>query len=282
MSSTTALRCDLEYEVFSPSHFMLHIQAAHSPDQAVVQDSLVVTPNVTVRPSWDAGTGNRVFRLDFGPGTLNLRYDARVEILRFPIDRTLPEVEVTRVPDPVAKYLLPSRFCESDILSYDTQGLFGQWTRGYQRVDAICQWIRDNIEYRIGASGATTSAVDVFRQRSGVCRDFAHLLIAFCRALNIPARLVVGYVHFSEPPQDFHAVVEVWLGDRWVMFDPTALAPVEEVVRVGTGLDAKDMAFATIYGSMRMTHMHIQVNADGTPPVDNPDPVQATVRRYGT
>lgn len=279
MGPTSAIRCDLEYQIATPSHFMLQIECAQSPDQSIVQEMLTLDPAIAVRHSWDAGTGNRVFRFDYGPGPLRLRYDARVTLLRPPVDMSLPEVDVTQVPDAVVPYLMPSRFCESDTLSADAQALFGQWNRGYQRVAGICQWIRDNIDYRIGTSGATTSALDVFRQRAGVCRDFAHLLIAFCRALNIPARLVVGYVHFSEPPQDFHAVAEVWLGGRWVMFDPTALAPVEEVVRVGTGRDAKDMAFATIYGSMQMTYMHIQVNADGTPPSDNPDPIQATVQR---
>jgi transglutaminase-like putative cysteine protease len=278
-SSTTALRCDLEYRIDTPSHFMMHIQAAQCPDQQIVQEYLQITPPLQTLESWDAGTGNRIFRFDFGPGRLRIRYDARVNILRFPIDSTLPEVDVNQVPDAVVPYLMPSRFCESDSLSVDAQQLFGHWNRGFQRVAGICQWIRDNIEYRIGTSGATTSAVDTFRDRTGVCRDFAHLLIAFCRALNIPARLVVGYVHFSEPPQDFHAVTEVWLGGRWVMFDATALAPVEELVRVGSGRDAKDLAFATIYGSMRMTHMHIQVNPDGRPVSDKPNPVEATVRQ---
>jgi transglutaminase-like putative cysteine protease len=119
----------------------------------------------------------------------------------------------------------------------------------------------------------------VYLQRAGVCRDFAHLAITFCRALNIPARLVVGYVHFDQPPQDFHAVFEAWLDGRWVMFDPTALAPVEAVVRVGTGRDAKDTAFSTLFGLVNMTYMHIQVNPDGSPALDDPDPAEATVQR---
>ena len=280
MTATTALRCDLEYEIDTPSHFMMHIQCAQSPDQYVASEQLTINPEVPIRSSWEAGTGNRLFRFDFGPGKLRIRYDARVDMLRPPIDRTLPEMDVSQIPDHVMPYMMPSRFCESDTLSADVQQLFGHWNRGYQRVDAMCQWIRDNIEYRIGTSGATTSAADVFRDRAGVCRDFAHLLIAFCRALNIPARLVVGYVHFSEPPQDFHAATEVWLGGRWVLFDATALAPVEELVRVGTGRDAKDLAFSTIYGTMGMTHMHIQVNADGRAVSDNPDPIEATVRQF--
>ena len=86
-----------------------------------------------------------------------------------------------------------------------------------------------------------------------MCRDFAHLGITFCRALNIPARLVVGYVWFDEPPQDFHAVFEAWLGGQWVLFDATRMAPVDRLVRVGTGRDAKDVAFCTIFGPVRMT-----------------------------
>ena len=99
----------------------------------------------------------------------------------------------------------------------------------------------------------------MFVQRAGVCRDFAHLAVTFCRALNIPARLVCGYARFPEPPPDFHAIFEAWLGGRWVLFDPTGMAPVEHVVRVATGRDAKDVAFATIFGPARMVAMSPEV-----------------------
>ena len=94
---------------------------------------------------------------------------------------------------------------------------------------------------------------------SGVCRDFAHLGITFCRALNIPARLVVGYVWFDEPPQDFHAVFEAWLDGKWVLFDPTGMAPVDRLVRIGTGRDAKDVAFATMFGTMNLARKEVMV-----------------------
>ncbi len=275
----TALRCDLEYSVSSNAHFMMHIQAAYNLDQQVLEETLTLNPSVFVRESLDKLTGNRIFRFDYGPGILTMRYDARVQILRQPATGWENEVDVTAVPDDVMPYMQPSRYCQSEVLSADAQRLFGQVPRGYRRVAHICQWIRDNIEYRIGTSGQATSALDVYNQQAGVCRDFAHLAITFCRALNMPARLVVGYCHFDEPPQDFHAIFEVWLQGRWVMFDPTELAPVERLVRVGTGSDAKDIAFGTIYGAMQMTHMHIQVNHDGRPPVEYPDPVEATVRR---
>ncbi|WPB55520.1 transglutaminase family protein [Xylophilus sp. GOD-11R] len=278
----TVIRCDLEYEVATPSHFIFNIQCAYSADQYVAFEALTVDPLITLQTSWDPVTGNRIFRCNASPGTLRIRYDATVQISRNTDGGNDYESEVADVPDLVLPYLMPSRFCPSDTMSQEAQRLFGQVPRGRHRVDTICQWIRDNIAYRIGTSNPTTTALDAYEQQAGVCRDFAHLTITFCRALNIPARLVGGYCHFAEPPQDFHAVVEVWLGGRWVMFDPTLLALPENIVRVATGLDAKNTAFSTMYGTMLMSHMHIQVNHDGEPALDNPDPIQATVRRAGT
>ena len=102
-------------------------------------------------------------------------------------------------------------------------------------------------------------------QRAGVCRDFAHLGITLCRALNIPARLAVGYVHFAEPPEDFHAVLEAWLDGRSVIFDATKMAPKDRLVRVGTGRDAKDVAFATIFGAVQMTRKEMRVEEGDLP-----------------
>ena len=133
------------------------------------------------------------------------------------------------------------------------QRTFGQVPRGYGRVQAIVDWIREHIHYQVGQSNITTTARDVLANRVGVCRDFAHVGITMCRALNIPARFVVGYVEFEQPPPDFHAIFEVYLGGRWILFDPTGLAPVENVVRIASGPDAMDVAFATIYGPARMT-----------------------------
>jgi len=274
----TVLRCDLEYQVYQPSHFIFQIECSRSEDQLLLAENLVVGTGIVVRPSTDP-YGNRMFRFDAVPGLLGLRYDATVQI-----DRPAPtglelEAEISEIPDAVLPYLMPSRFCPSDTMGSDARYLFGHLNRGPSRVEAICQWIRDNIAYQIGTSNPTTTALDAYQQRVGVCRDFAHLAITFCRALNIPARLVGGYCHFQEPPQDFHAVIEAWIGGRWIMFDPTQLAEPFNIVRVATGLDAKNTAFATVYGAFQMTHMHIQVSHEGLPASDNPDPVQATVRR---
>jgi len=238
-----------------------------------------VTPGIQVRQFEDPNNGNRFFRCDGIAGTLKVRYDAAIEMSRAKPDHSLNECSITEMPNEVLHYLLPTRYCQSDVMSRAAQHLFSHVPPGYQRVRHICDWIRENIAYQVGVSTPTTSAQDVYLQRAGVCRDYAHLAITFCRALNIPARLVVGYVHFDEPPQDFHATFEAWLGGQWVMFDPTNLAPVEAVVRVGTGRDAKDTAFATMFGMVNMTYMHIQVNHDGLPPSDDPDPREATVKR---
>ena len=279
MNSITTLRCDLEYSIHADTHFCFNIQASRRGDQRILEDSLIVTPGIQVRQFEDPNNGNRFFRCDGIPGTLKVRYDARIEMLRSKPDSALEECPVTSLPNEVLHYLMPTRYCESDVMSRAAQHRFSSVPPGHHRVRHICDWIRENIAYQLGVSTATTSARDVYLQRAGVCRDFAHLAITFCRALNIPARLVVGYVHFDQPPQDFHAVFEAWLGGQWVMFDPTALAPVEAMVRVGTGRDAKDTAFATMFGMVTMSYMHIQVNHDGSPPSDNPDPMEATVRR---
>ena len=182
-------------------------------------------------------------------------YRAIVDRLVEPMAADTAEVAVHDIPEDVLHYVTPTRYCESDELGADAQALFGNLTPGLQRVQAISDWVQNNITYRIGSSNASTSAADVFARRTGVCRDFAHLSITFCKALNIPARMVSGYAIFPDPPPDFHAVFEAYVGGRWVMFDPTGMTPIEHVVRIATGRDAKDVAFATIFGPARMTSM---------------------------
>jgi transglutaminase-like putative cysteine protease len=156
---------------------------------------------------------------------------------------------------------MPTRYCESDLLGHAAQKLFGALPPGHARVQAIVDWIHENVDYQLGSSQATTTAMEVFVQRAGVCRDFAHLGVTFCRALNIPARLVVGYARFDAPPPDFHAVFEAFLGGRWVLFDATKMSPLDEMIRIATGRDAKDVAFATIFGPVSMISMNPVISA---------------------
>jgi transglutaminase-like putative cysteine protease len=249
----------LEYEILAPTHFCFNIEAAHWPTQNIVSERLAVSSGVSVHSFTDPGSGNRFFRFDASPGPLIVDYKADVEVFSEHIDEHLPETPVSQVPDEIFHYLMPTRYCESDLLSAQAQQLFGNVEPGISRVRQVIRWIHDNIEYRPGSTTSTTTAQEVFTQRSGVCRDFAHLGITMCRALNIPARLVVGYVWFDEPPQDFHAIFEAWIGGRWVLFDPTGMAPVDRLVRIGTGRDAKDVAFSTIFGSFRLTRLEVIV-----------------------
>jgi transglutaminase-like putative cysteine protease len=263
---TALIESLLEYQVESPSHFLFNIETAFHEGHHVVEERLTITPSMKVRNFCDERSGNRFIRLDAPRGLLSVNYRARVELHPTPVPLHLEETPVTGVPDEVLRYLMPSRYCESDVMSRAAQQLFGQLPPGIGRVRAIDSWIHESISYLPGFSDSTTTAQEVFVQRAGVCRDFAHLGITFCRALNIPARLVVGYVHFDDPPQDFHAVFEAWLEGRWVIFDPTRMAPVDRLVRVGTGRDAKDVAFATIFGDVRMTRKELTVEEGDMPP----------------
>ena len=264
--STLKIDCMLAYELDGDCEFLFMIHPAEHPLQTLVDEQLRLKPPVPHRILVDAHSGNRVLRLRAGAGTLRLDYRAQVQRRADDDCSDAPELPVSELPDEVLRYLLPTRYCESDLLGAVARRTFGAVPLGHQRVREICRWVHQNIEYRIGSTDATTTARDVFVQRAGVCRDFAHLSIALCRALNIPARLVSGYARFDEPPPDFHAVFEAYLGGRWVLFDPTQMVAVDQLVRVAHGLDAKDIAFATIYGPARMTAMSPEVEGVSASP----------------
>ncbi|HEX2546384.1 MAG TPA: transglutaminase family protein, partial [Ramlibacter sp.] len=265
----------LEYQVQAPTHFCFNIEAAHWPTQKIHSERLSISSGVTPHSYVDPRSGNRFVRFDAAPGPLSVQYKAEVEVHTLPPDASLRELPVAKVPDEIFPYLLATRYCESDVLCNEVVRMFGNHPTGYARVRAIEEWIRHEIQYKPGSTNSNTTAQEVFEQRAGVCRDFAHLGITFCRALNIPARIVVGYVWFDEPPQDFHAVFEAWLDGKWVLFDPTGMAPVDRLVRIGTGRDAKDVAFATIFGSLQMTRKEVMVLEHDPRPRNVPVPVPA-------
>jgi transglutaminase-like putative cysteine protease len=174
------------------------------------------------------------------------------------------EVPVARLPAAVLPYIYPSRYCQSDRLNKFAIREFGHLWQGYSRVLAIQDWVRQRVRFSSGASNASTSAIDTLVEQVGVCRDFAHLMIALCRAVNIPARFATGIDYGADPslgPTDFHAYVEVYLGDRWYMFDPSGVAMPMGFVRLGTGRDAADTAFATIFGTVQSPSPIIHIEA---------------------
>ena len=178
----------------------------------------------------------------------------------------MPETAPGALPADVVPYLYPSRYCEADKLVRLARHEFRTLQPGFSRVTAICNWIHDNVEYLRGSTNPHTSAYDTVTERAGVCRDFAHLAIAFCRAVAIPARFVAGYAYALEPP-DFHAYFEAYLDGRWYIFDPTRLAPQTGLIRIGTGRDAADTSFATLFGAVAFSSMKVAMEpTDGNIP----------------
>ena len=247
--------CELDYDVAQQTVFVFNVAVPDDSNQRVITEAICVTPDAPLDEFRDPSGENRYARIDAPPGPLTLSYRAAVQIELPPVNVHAQQLPVAALPGPLLTYLRASRYCESDHLFPLAASEFGHLPPDYTRVQAICEWIRSNIAYQIGTSTPTTSAQDVLNNKAGVCRDFAHLAIAFCRALNIPARFVTAYARYAEPPPDFHAVFEAYLGDRWYLFDPTQLAQLDEMVRIGTGMDASEVPFATFFGAPRMRRL---------------------------
>ena len=232
--------------------FVFNVHAAQTPCQTVAAENLVLSQPIVPEIHADPATGNRYLRFRAQPGELNLDYTATVRIEHHLADPDqLAEVALSSLPPEVMGYMFPSRYCQSDRLLKMASDTFGDIQPGYARVKAIRDWVLDRITYASNTSDSTTSAVDTLVERVGVCRDFAHLMIAFCRALNIPARIATGTDFGSGGQPDFHAYVEVFLGGRWFIFDPSDLSIPMGLLRIGTGRDAADVAFASIFGEVK-------------------------------
>ena len=259
--STFQVDCELEYEVAAQTVFVFNIAVPDDDRQRVIQERVELDPPLAWDELREAQTLNRFIRVDAAPGPVRVRYLALVEVTPVEADSQASEVPITALPVDAFACLRGSRYCETEAVFNLACRLFGQMTPGYSRVDAICRWIRANIDYMIGTSTPSYSARDVLALRAGVCRDFAHLAITFCRALNIPARFVTGYARYAEPPPDFHAVFEAFLGGRWQLFDPTDLSPMRDLVRIGTGRDASEVPFATFFGTTRLRRLSALIEA---------------------
>ncbi|MFN3869465.1 MAG: transglutaminase-like domain-containing protein [Hyphomicrobiaceae bacterium] len=242
----------LEYEIKSPTTLLLNVAIAATDHQRIVDESLTIKPQVAVT-TFEVGLArNRFHRLRLEPGTVTVAYRARAELTPVTLGGPgLDQTEYGDLPPEVLTYLNPSRYVESDKLANYAFAEFGDLPPNFDRVNAICDWIHEHLAYRSGTTNALTTAGDVLMQRQGVCRDFAHLGIAICRALGIPARYVSGYAARLEPP-DFHGFFEAYLEGRWFLFDATRLAPPAGLVRISAGHDAADTPFATIWGSAEL------------------------------
>jgi transglutaminase-like putative cysteine protease len=245
----------LQYEAQGHSDFVLNICPARTRSQRVLNETLAVegaTPSYTFT---DPITANRMNRLYTEGGPVTVRYAGTVELDHVLVDPAMvEECAVRSMPSDVVPYIFPSRFCPSDKMRAMALAMFGNAAPGFSRVASICEWVTQHVHFKSGASDATTCALDTFESRGGVCRDYAHLMISMCRALNIPARYITGVDYGADPalgPNDFHAYVEVFLGQRWYLFDPTGMTPVMGLIRIGTGRDAADVSFATLFGAVQ-------------------------------
>jgi transglutaminase-like putative cysteine protease len=260
------LQIDLHYEVDTQgADFIFNVHAAHTASQTVLAERLQLSQGVASWTHADPVTGNRYLRLRAQPGTLAVSYSATVDLAHHQTDPAgLAEVPVRDLPPEVLGYVYPSRYCQSDRLVQFAIREFGGLWQGHRRVLAIQEWVQRHVGFTSNVSNSNTSAVDTLIERVGVCRDFAHLMIALCRAVNIPARFATGTDFGADPalgPPDFHAYVEAYLGDRWYIFDPSGTAIPMGFVRFGTGRDAADVAFATIFGSVRSSAPMIRAMA---------------------
>ena len=256
-----SLGCELNYVVLRPTTMILNVEAQRVEGQLISREDFSVIPFVSSEMHATPETSNRYRRILLQAGPCAIRYEADVETSpQLNLPDSVDEVPVAQLPLDVMSHLFSSRYCQSEELGRFAWRRFGDTPQGHSRVEAICNWIRDNVDYLDGSSDGKTTAVDTFAKRSGVCRDFAHLAITFCRSLGIPARYVSAYGWKLEP-QDFHAVFEAYLSGRWYVFDHTRLSPPEGVVRIGVGRDAADTAFATFFGSLESKPKTVWVNA---------------------
>jgi transglutaminase-like putative cysteine protease len=270
------LKLELAYDVTDGggADFVFNIHAAETSHQVVEHERLVLNQHITPEVATDPATATRFMRLHAQPGPLTLAYEAIVTIEHHLSDPdALAEVPVRCLPLEVMPYVYPSRYCESDRLLKLAADEFGALWQGYSRVLAIQHWVQQRLTFASNTSNWNTSAVDTLIARVGVCRDFTHLMIALCRALSIPARVATGTDYGADPqlgPPDFHAYVEVYLGDRWYLFDPSGTGIPMGFLRFGTGRDAADVAFATIFGSVRAHAPVVRVEAQQGAGLDVP------------
>jgi transglutaminase-like putative cysteine protease len=255
----------LHYDVHAPTTFVLNVHAAETAQQRVLEEDVEVDPSRTWRVDVEPSSGNRLLRLDAEPGPLDVRYRGLVEVTQHlaPADEVVAG-PIDELPVMVLPYLLASRYCQADQVQALAWREFGAMRPGYAQAAAVSRYVHGHVEFRVGTSTIATSALETLEQGVGVCRDFVHVTIAMLRALNYPARFVTG-VDYGAPqdlgPPDFHSYVEAYIGDRWWLFDPTGITPLTGLMRIGTGRDAADVAFATMFGQVQGAMPQVQFHA---------------------
>jgi transglutaminase-like putative cysteine protease len=284
------VRCGLEfiYEAAAVTPVFLLIKPRLDVSQYIEKEQLLFEPRLSSL-EYEDQHGNIVHRANLQPGRTIIRHEAFVSVPSIlenacAVDDPVP---VEQLPANILRYTLPSRYCDSDKLLDFAFQQFGNVPHGLERVQAICDWVHRNIEYRYGSGDPRITAAEVIARGFGVCRDFAHVAIALCRTFNIPARYVTGYVPdigFKDPgtPMDFHAYFQVYIAHRWQTFDARFNIPRIGRIKIACGLDAVDGAFATVYGAAQLAHFKVWAYQIHPGEVDLGDPIDLSKRLDGT
>ncbi|MGR3566016.1 MAG: transglutaminase-like domain-containing protein [Heliomarina sp.] len=232
---------DLAYDVAQAADILLQIGVGDFDRQTMIDHAYYSDTQLTIRDAPSNLVWAHVAQ------NFSCHYTALIDVTRPNTDiRAFPTMLLRNLPEEVMPYLVPSRYCPSDLFQKFAEDNFGA-SSGGQRVLDILDWVRNNLTYVIGTSDAQTTALETFVARQGVCRDFAHLVITLVRASTIPARMVSGY-GLGVKPQDFHALAEVYLGGAWHLIDATGMTEPNGIAKISVGRDAADIAFMTIYG----------------------------------
>ena len=248
----------IDYIAQSPSTLVLSTQPFKSLNQLVIEETFITKPALN-RKELNSLAGEKRFSIIDIPdsGGISVEYNAIVEnSVKVIPARQLDDVPISLMTASALSYLNPSRYCQSDKLYKFAYNKFGKIGNAFEKVMAIRDWINTNVEYSSGYTTPQTSAFDTITEQTGVCRDFAHLGIALCRALTIPARYFTCYAYQLQP-QDFHACFEAYLGGYWVIIDATKMVPINGLVKIATGVDATDTALASIFGNLQFQNMEV-------------------------
>jgi transglutaminase-like putative cysteine protease len=247
----------LQYAVQAQTDIILQITVPDFADQRVISEQLVLSDSLrSASVPGEAGFGTRLLlcvESDF-----ECHYATQVVIDRPLVDiRPLPALPPHRLPADALRYLMPSRYCQSDELHSFVEAEFGG-SAGGERIAAIRDWVFERFRYSTDSSNQHTTALDSLVHGQGVCRDYAHVLVALARASSIPARFVSGYAPYVAPP-DFHAVAEVYLDDAWHLVDATGMAAANDIARIGMGLDAAEVAFLASFEPITLQKQTVTV-----------------------
>lgn len=245
------VKAELKYQVEADSTIILNIHALNNQHQKVISETFSTFPAASHQFLAPTSAENRLVSIEIAPHEkFSISYQATVENVYQIKDYTkVDDLVLAKLAPEVLVYLQPSRYCQSDKLYRLANNLFGYKKNDFEKVNAITQWIHLNVAYLIRSTNSQTSAYDTITQQEGVCRDFAHLGIALCRALTIPARYFTGYAYGLTPP-DFHACFEAYINGEWLLFDATKMAPLNGMIKIATGKDAADSAVASIFGEV--------------------------------